>query len=96
MSLTNLERDLTEALQWALRQISLPQSYFSGHPAHSGYDKARAVYERASAQEFRESGVARALREAECCLEQMCIGQHPENECWNVLTNVRRAINEMR
>lgn len=35
-----------------------------------------------------------ALWRAEDAVEQLCIGQDPANECWNVLTQIRAALSK--
>lgn len=37
-----------------------------------------------------------ALLEAECAVDQLCHGQHPENQCWVTLANIRTALSAAR
>lgn len=37
-----------------------------------------------------------ALRSAESALEEMCVGQDPANTCWEILAEVRNAIDDAR
>ena len=33
-----------------------------------------------------------ALQQAKIAVEEHCIGQHPDNECWNILRQVEAAL----
>ncbi|GGB00071.1 hypothetical protein GCM10011491_30400 [Brucella endophytica] len=35
-----------------------------------------------------------ALKASELGVEELCTGQHPDNECWNTLRTIRAAIAE--
>jgi hypothetical protein len=37
-----------------------------------------------------------ALETAELGIQELCNGQHPENECWNTLKTVRAALAKAR
>lgn len=52
-----------------------------------GTAKARAL-----AAEARIAVLEKALRQAELAVSELCVGQHPDNECWNILRETRTAL----
>ena len=37
-------------------------------------------------------GLVAALKQAETLAAETCNGQHPDNECWNILLQIRTAL----
>ncbi len=52
------------------------------------------VYEASRRAHASESRLIEALKAAELGIEELCHGQHPDNECWNTLRTVRAALSQ--
>lgn len=52
----------------------------------------REFLTKANAAEARIAVLEKALRQAELAVSELCVGQHPDNECWNILREVCAAL----